>query len=326
MNKTRLILPGFLGALLLLLLQPVSFAQFDSIEVRVLQESIVEGDTYNLGNIAELDGFDVDKIQKLAAIKMGVSPLPGRSHLLNKRKIEKQISNHLNDSRFKVIMPKKPIVSRASVKLQAKQLETILLAEIREKYKKYKEVKVEIKSRLKDQFIPKGKVSYQIKRIGNTGKIGGYSTWSISLETDQKEFKKVLVRAKIEVIEDVLVAKDKIKRGETIEMADLKKIKKDISKEKTDFLKKSELVVGQQAKRDILKNESLKTKLVQQPILIEKGSPIKVVYQTEKVYFSNLAIALRSGRRGETIPVRTISNNKTIFVRVIDRSNAEVAL
>ena len=311
---------------ILVLFYTNAFAGYSQIDIRILPESIVYGKSYTLGDIAELDGFDVDKIQKIAKVKLGLSPLPGRSLLISKRKLQANINKILKSNEYKISMSAKSMVSRASIKIKAKQLKDIIIKDVKEKFKKYDDVKIYIQTKLKDQYVPKGIASYQLKRIGKRTLVGGYSSWYLILESDQKEVKKLMVRLKVDVIDNVLVAKDKIRRGDKIEEDDLKTIRKNISKEKSGYESKSNFVVGQQARRDILENESVKTNLVEMPILIHKGSPVKVIYKTEKIYLTNIAIALKSGKRGDTIPVKTIKNKTTIFVTILDEKNVEVTL
>ena len=301
-------------------------ANVNVIEIRVLPESVVYGDRYAIGEIAELDGFDVEAIQMLSRIKVGMSPLPGRSYLVSKRQIESQIKRRFKKYAFKIVVPKKAIVSRAALKISKEQIKRIVLREIGKQYREYDDVKITIATKLKDIFISKGQVSYQIKRIGGTGQIGGYSSWMLSLELNKKIVKKMIVRAKIDVFEDVLIAKSKIRKGTKVTHSDLTTIKKNVSREREGHLVPSDLIVGQQARRDILRNESVKENLVEEPIIMKKGTPVIVVYETKNIKLTNLATAMKSGRKGDIIPVRTVSGKVTIYAVIVDSKKVAVAL
>jgi flagellar basal body P-ring formation protein FlgA len=303
-----------------------AFANTEEIEIRVLPESIVYQEYYTLGDIAELDGFDVETIQKLAKIRIGKSPLPGRSYLISRGTIQRKLKGKFDKNNLKIILPKKPTVSRASLKISSKQLENIVLKEIKGQFQNYEDVKITIKTKLKDIYIPKGKASYKIKRIGKNNKIGGYSSWMLTLMLDQKPAKKVLVRAKVDVFDNVLVAKGVIDKGSKIEKTDLIEVKKDISKEKIGFMAKNQQIVGQHARRDIFENESVRDRLVGRPIVVQKGMPVKVVFKSKNLMLSNTGKAMKSGRKGDVIPVRTLRSKKIVYTVVIDSKNVEVAL
>ena len=303
-----------------------ALAEIDEIEIRVLPDSIVYQEYYTLGDIAELDGFDVETIQKIAKIQVGKSPLPGRSYLISRGTIQKKLKGKFSKKKLNLIFPKKPTVNRASLKISATQLQKIILSEIKSHFSNYEDIKVTVKTKLKDVYIPKGKASYKIKRIGKNNNIGGYSSWMLTLMLDQKPAKKVLIRAKVDVFDKVLVAKGVISKGSKIEQEDLVEIKKNISREKIGFQANTDLVVGKHARRNIFENEAIKNSLVEQPIIIEKGMPVRVVYKTRKLMLTNTATAMKSGRRGDVIPVRTLRSKKIVYTVIVDSKNVEVAL
>lgn len=301
-------------------------ASLDDIEIRVLPESIVYGDQYSLGDIAELDGFDIEMIRQIAQIKIGASPIPGRSLVLSPRYLESKIRRKFRDARFNIKAPTKAIVSRASIKITKEQIEKIILKEINEKYSTYEDVKVSVKTRLKDIFIPKGKASYEMSMLGKKEHIGGYNSWTLSFKLNQKEVKKLLIRVKVDVFDNVYVAKSKITKGKLIEKDDLKKVKKDISRERKNYQTSTDLIIGKQARRDIFTNESIKTNLIESPVILDKGSPVRVVYKTKNLHLTNLAKAMKSGRKGDIIPVKTLKSKSTIYAMVVDSKHVEVIL
>lgn len=301
-------------------------ADINSIEIRVIPESVVYDDYYSLGDIAELDGFDVDTIQKLAKIKIGKSPIPGRSLYVSHGKIRRNLNAFESTRELKLILPSRPVVSRASIKITEKQLHNLAQKEILATLKEYEEVKVTVTTRFKELYLPKGSVSYKMNRVGDPYKIGGYSSWSLTLFIDKKEVKKLFVRAKTEVFDEVLVAKEKITKGKKITKSDLKPIKKNISKERVGYQSEPDLVVGKQAKRDIFKNEALEKRLVERPVVIKKGAPVRLVYKTKNLLLTNLVKALKEGKRGDVIPVRPLTGERTIYATVIDANRVEVAL
>ena len=142
----------------------------------------------------------------------------------------------------------------------------------------------------------------------------------------RKAQKKIFVTVKIDVVEEVVVANGEITKGESIKQKDLVKIKKNISGKRWGYQSEPDLVVGQTAKRHIFKNEELKNSIVEKPKVLEKGAPVKLVYRSENLYLTNMAIALKSGRVGDMIPVKTMKSKKTIFATIVDDKHVQVAL
>jgi len=314
------------GTLWLIILNGSAVADHQTIEVRILPDSVVYGEYYVLGDIAELDGFDVETIQKLAKLQIGKSPIPGRSHLITRGQVENRLRHPVAGNTIKIIHPVKAMVSRAALKISGEQLHQIVLDEVKKHYQGYDDIKIDIRTQLEDVFIPKGNASYRINRIGDSVAIGGYSSWMLSLMLDETEVKKLLIRLKVQVFDQVVVAKDPIAKGSQIEAEHLQQIKKDISKERKGYASDPDLVVGEYARRDIYQNEAVDANLVEKPIIVSKGDQIKIVYRTTSLYLSNLAMAMKDGREGDVIPFRTLDSKKTIYAVIKDPKNAEISL
>lgn len=326
MTYYKHLLRFFLGIFFLIGFGMPVNADINTIDIRILPEAIIYGDYYTLGDIAELDGFDIETIKELAKVQIGKAPLPGRSHLISTSQIKNRIKKRFAKHQLKLSMPKRAMVSRASIKITAKELKNIIMAEVKKQFNQHEDIRIHIKSRLKDVYIPKGNASYKISRIGDTLRVGGNSSWMLRLLLDEKETKKILVRLKVDVYNDVMVAKGMIPKGKKIEQEDLVSIKKNISKERKGYQSNSDIVVGEHARRDIYKNEALDKQLVEKPVIVVKGDHMKIVYKTPHLYLTNLAMALKSGRKGDMIPLRTLKSKKTIYAIITDAKRAEISL
>jgi len=301
-------------------------SSLNQVEIRVMPESVVYNEKFQLGDIAELDGFDIDLVEKLSKLEIGHSPMPGKSVRISSSQIKSHLRGMIHPKQYQLIMPKSPLVSRASIKVDKEQLAQLVIEEIKKTYSKYNEVNVTLQSRLRDQFVPKGDLHYKISRIGSTQKVGGSGSWALKLVVGNRLYKKLIIRAKVEVIDQVVVADGVIPKGTTISRDNLKTVSKDISNESKNYTSSNSLVVGQQARRDIRGNESIKSHLIEEPVILEKGQMVTLVYETESIYISNKAIALRDAKKGDTIPVKVVGNKKTIYGLVINAKRVEVAL
>ncbi|MDX2471954.1 MAG: flagellar basal body P-ring formation chaperone FlgA [SAR324 cluster bacterium] len=325
MNKLLRIF-SLLGVLCLAFVSPVVADGIDTIEVRILKEITVTGDDYRLGDIAELDGFNIEKIGDLAKIRIGRSPLPGKSVPITSSMVKSRLNRVLRSGQYKLLMPKSAQITRSHQMVSAKDISAKLHEIIEGIYKEYDEVRVNIRSKIKDQYLPEGKASFQISRVGKADRLGGHTSWKVQIMHNDKKYKTLMVRAKVDVIDEVVVAKGKIQRGDKIAQGDLVRKMKNISQERTGFSPGSDLVVGQQAKRDINRNEALKANLVEEPVIVDKGAPIKIFYRSKSIYLTNLGVAMKAAKRGDLIPVRILANKKTIYAIVRDEKMAEVAL
>ena len=324
--KTLLRIFSLIGIICLSLSSTVLANGIDTIEIRILKDITVTGDDYRLGDIAELDGFNIEKISELAKIRMGRSPRPGKSVPLTSSVVKSRLNRVLRPAQYKLIMPKRSYLSRDHQLITATEITAKINETIKALYTDYDEVRINIRSSIKDQYLPTGETSFKIARVGKADRLGGHTSWKVQLMHEGREYRSMMVRAKVDVIDEVVVAKDYIPRGNKIAEVDLIKRKKNISQEKLGFKPKGDMVVGQQAKRDINRNEAMKANLVEEPVIVDKGATIRIFYRSANIYLTNIGVAMKSAKRGDLIPVRTISNRKTIYAIVRDQNMAEVAL
>lgn len=311
----------------LLALAPVAHAEeINLIEIRALSTASVQGEIFTLGQVAELDGFDIEKIQTLSAVKIGRSPQPGKSRKVTISQIKSGINRHLRMKEYKLHMATPLILTRTGQELAASKIENSVNSAIMEAHRDYEEVEIKIKTQIKPMLLPIGKLTLEVLRVGRSRLIGGPSSWKVRAMVDGKKFRELLVRADINVYGEVTVAKGQIKRGDKIAKKDLTTITRDISGEKVGFNPISEVAVGQQAKRDIHQNEVIKNHFTEAPIVMEKGNHVRVVYQSANLYLTNIGIAMKSGRKGDMIPIRLMDSKKTLYAVIKDSKIAEILL
>ncbi|MGK0289171.1 MAG: flagella basal body P-ring formation protein FlgA [bacterium] len=321
----------FFIRLLLLAFFPFSISSVQAnassvIEIRIMPDAIVYGERFSLGSVAEFEGYDSTKIKKLSKIDMGRSPLPGRSLILSQGLIKSRLRRIIKLSKVKLIMPKRPMVSRAALKITKKELDIIVTKEVAKLYNKFNDVNIHIQTRLRDTFIPKGEASYTIKRLGTNAVIGGYSTWKLQLKVDGKVEKRFWVRVKVDIVDKILVAKKRIQKGTIIRRADLKTIKRNISLDQKGLHPEQKLIIGQSARRDISANERVTKHVLEAPVIISEGKRIILEYKTKNLVMRTVVEALKDGKKGDIIPVKNLKSKRVIQAIVSNSAMVRVIL
>ena len=326
-REFKILLTRFLMGILFPIINHVYAEENRSqILIKIANESIVHQNYFTLGEIAEFNGFDVKLIQSLSEVRLGRSPLPGKSNLVHEKTIRSRLPYKLKKAAITFIIPEDSIVSRASVKVTKDQIKDIVLSQVHKNFEANAKIKIKFQSKIKDLYLPQGEVSYHIKKIGNVQKRGGYISWEINFKIDEEDLKKLIVRTKVSWVQDVYLAKKKIKRGEKITFNKLKIASKDTSGQKVGELIDMKSLVGKHARRDILPGELIKKNLLESPILIKEGKQVVLIYKTNNLELQTVAKVLKSGRLGQIIPVRNIASKKIIRARVMDSSSVEVVL
>lgn len=122
-------------------------------------------------------------------------------------------------------------------------------------------------------------------------------------------------RVDIKVFEDVMVAQDWIKRGETLK--NLKAEEKDISSMMDDVVKKDLGSGNYLARRNIKPGEIINKNYIEKVPTIVKNSPVSLIFKTPLVSVTVPAIAMTSGKIGDYIKVKNKESRKSYVGKII---------
>ena len=132
----------------------------ERIEVRVLPMAVVAGAEFTLGDVAELDGFDVEAIAKLAQLSLGRSPQPGRTLRLNASFIKPRLAKIVDAQRVHLHVPPGAEVRRAAQVVSGEMIAARVLALAAEQAGTGPEnLEQELVGRVRDAVLPKGEVA-----------------------------------------------------------------------------------------------------------------------------------------------------------------------
>jgi flagella basal body P-ring formation protein FlgA len=137
---------------------------------------------------------------------------------------------------------------------------------------------------------------------------------------------------RIEWYVEVPVLNRILRPGEEIREDDLSLQKIESNQINAFHLINTEQIIGMVPRHSILKPGVLLTKNdIQAPVIVKRGSVMRVTLKKGSLIVSNKGIALRDAARDATIPIEIIQNNskkdkKTIYAVVLSSENAEIRL
>lgn len=285
------------------------------IEVRVLPQAEVFGEVFTLGEIAEMDGFDLAALQLLSDVRIGTSPLPGRSIRISKSLIRSRLAAARTGLAVKLAVPPHTRVVRASQTIPGERVAEIVLAAaekdtpLRDK----DQLRQEILNPLRDVVLPKGRVSWKATLMGDHLVSGGARLYAVRAVMDGKEVWKSTVRVRQKIYRQVVVAKRPIRRYQKIVAADLTLVRKNISANRADpYLTSITEAAGRLARRPIGKNESLHKGLLQKPADVPEGGRVSIIFESGQLVLRAPGVAMVHGRTGQFIPVRNLQSGKIV--------------
>lgn len=319
-----------LGGLLLALVGPVSAVEalseeaLDQIRVRLSETAAVAEDEYTLGDIAQLEGNDPSQIERLEQLVMGRSPLPGRNLTVTRSLLLSRLRFHKVNT-DQLVFPDNEVIKvyRAALKVPGDDIAEAVLAHIRDKYPD-QDVQPRLLAQVRDVFLPRGELSYEIVESGNYKKEGGYRNYQVNFRIDGKSVRTVAVRAYLKVYKEVYIARDTIQRDTIIEETDLMRVRRNVDRTTADYITEPQELVGKIATRTINPKEVIQENTVTTPPLVNSGDRLTIVYETPVLRLTAPGVSLAKGRQGEKIPVRNADSKTVVYATVQDENTVQV--
>jgi flagella basal body P-ring formation protein FlgA len=140
------------------------------------------------------------------------------------------------------------------------------------------------------------------------------------------ESKKVMVRAKVEVVRNIVAAAKLIKKGKVIEPADLKIDLRDVALLPQKYFVSNDPLVGQEAKISIPENSTIFAWMVGAVPLVHRGNPVTLVVSAPGLTVKTKAEAQEDGGLGSEIKVKRIDSRKIVAGKIISANEVEVKL
>ena len=285
------------------------------IEIRVLPQTEVFAAEFTLGEIAEMDSFDLEALKKLSRVRIGTSPLPGRSVNLNESLIRSRLAAVDSKGEVRLHVPRGAKVVRAGQTVSGNQIAEIVLAQAEQDAKPgdKDELRQEVVNPPEGVVLPKGELGWQVKLMGNHLVRGGTRIYSVQALVDGNAAWKTSVRVRQKIYREVVVAKRPIRRNHKIARADVAMIRKNISANRADpYLTSFDQVVGRLTKRPVGKDESLHSGMLRKPADVPEGGRVTVIYLSGALQLTVPGVAMVQGRAGQFIPVRNLETGRIV--------------
>ena len=304
--------------------EALSEEDFDKIQVFLAETAAVSDVEYTLGEIAKLQGNDPSFVDRIAGLKVGRSPLPGRNLTITRSLLLSRLRFHKVDTN-KLVFPNNETVRvyRAALKVPGKDIEEAVLAFISKNHPD-EDVQPKLLAQVSDVFLPRGELSYNISEIGIYKKEGGYRNYQVNFRIDGEPARKVTVRAYLKVYKEIFVAKDTIQRDKIIEEADLVRVRRNVDRTTADYVTEPLDLVGKIATRTINPKEVIQERTVTTPPLVNNGDRLTILYETPLLRLTAPGISMSKGRMGEKIPVRNADSKLVVYATVQDENTVQV--
>ncbi|SFD92370.1 flagella basal body P-ring formation protein FlgA [Thiohalospira halophila DSM 15071] len=152
--------------------------------------------------------------------------------------------------------------------------------------------------------------------------LSGRATVGVQCQTPERW--RVYIPVEVRHMIPVVVARNPIYRGETVERGDLGQESRDTSGLRGGHFTDPGEVAGQQAERRLRPGRVISGRDVAPPILVERGARVTITAGSGGFAVSVKGEALADGRKGETIPVRNLSSEREVDAEVVGPGRVQV--
>ncbi len=111
---------------------------------------------------------------------------------------------------------------------------------------------------------------------------------------------------------NVMVSNRHLSRGEILQAKDLRHLHIDSSKVYGDFFEQSDLIIGQQLRRDVRRNTILKKSMLFTPKAVKYGNMVTLISRIGGIEVRMKGKALGHGSIGDRVAVRNLSSKKQV--------------
>jgi flagella basal body P-ring formation protein FlgA len=153
----------------------------------------------------------------------------------------------------------------------------------------------------------------------------GAAIFPIQIKTAD-ETTKILVRAKVEVLRDVVVAAKQIKQGKLIVGEDLKMEARDVALLPQKYFVEANSAVGKEAKLSIPAGSTVFNWMAGDLPLIKRGAELNIIAIAPGVKVKSRGVAVEDGYQDALIKVKRKDSQKIITGKVKSASDVEVVI
>ena len=298
-------------------------AQLTAIEV--LESVDIQGAKIYLGEIALIEGDDRQLVESLKEMVIGKSPLPSRARVIDTTFIRLRLrQNGFNAATLDLCGAPKIKVTRSHVEIRKKEIQEIVIDYLHgSALRGNSSARVKTLTVPERIILPRGRITYRVIPPKNTNFVGTVPL-AIEFSVDGELQKKVRIVAAIEMMVDVVIVKNALRRHKPITEDDIELQKMDLAELPGDVITDMQSVLGKRTRRAIGSSTVLRAELVELPPIIQRGDVVVVIAESNGLLITTLAKAKRKGRLGERIPVENFDSKKVLYAEILDSRTVKI--
>ena len=293
--------------------------------VRISAMTQIDGEQILLGEIARIESHDPLLTQRIGAVVIGRSPLPGKRREIDANLVKRRLKqNSIDPEQLSLQIPARIIVERSFIEISQEKLRDLVSDYISQNLiNNISDARIKDIQVTENLVLPNGRISYTVKPPRNDA-LAGKIPFTVNFDVNGKFYKRVWASATIEIFTRVVVTKKPLGRHKPITEDDIEVQRMDLAQLPSDVITDPEVILGQRTRRAIGSHTVLRSNLVEFPPLVRRGDVVVILAETGGLKITTVGQVKKKGRLGERIPVMNFDSKKVLYARVLDSNTVKV--
>ncbi len=186
-----------------------------------------------------------------------------------------------------------------------------------------RDVRLEFPGGISDVTLDGEKIACRVESKRNEDFIGNTS-FTVRFYENGELLGKQTVRARLELLMDVVVSSRPLHRNTEIGRDDVRLVKRWFTRPPLNIISSPDDVVGKKLRASIKPNTEITGNMVRTIPVVQKGKPVRIVIENGSMGMTTIGMSEQDGMCGELIKVRNVSSQKMIYARVMGNSLVKV--
>ncbi|MFH1076561.1 MAG: flagellar basal body P-ring formation chaperone FlgA [Pseudomonadota bacterium] len=163
--------------------------------------------------------------------------------------------------------------------------------------------------------VPNGRYKLEVVSSGKQDMLG-YTSVTAFIYVNGKQARRVNISGWVHQYKVVAHASGNLKKGAVISAADVRLIRKDISKLPSNVIVDSDNVIGKKMRQSVRAGDYLRLNMVENAAMVGKGDKVAIIAESGLLKVTAMGRSLDNGCKGDLVRVENISSRKMVSGRV----------
>lgn len=285
------------------------------------EKAQIDGPRVSLSDVAEVTDTDEDTAGSLGKIDLGSAPWPGSVRRVDGLVVKlKLYQNGVDPNDISIERDSYCTLTTGGLEVSADRIVRIAREHLMRSCRWPKDdLEVELASKPHTRLIPAGCGEDAIRPASHqTFRRLGRVLVGVDILVEGTPRFRETVAFNVRLFENVVVAARDLERKEILTRDNVQTRRTELKRWPSEKLTRINRVIGAAAKRPLAEGTPLVDSMIIEPLMVERGDQVKLVYRTATMELTAVGVACENGKRGQAISVQNVTSQKRLVGRVID--------